>query len=753
MAILPAFLRRKRVLLPAALAVCGAFFWFVLPFLVPLPEALERPPAPSPVVLDRHGKVIRRDTLPDFTRGEAVTLEEVPPDLIACTLAAEDKRFFSHHGIDFAATLRAVRELVTERRVVSGASTITQQLVKISSPPTQRGIPAKLREILGARRLEMTRTKREILLAYLNRLDYGNRRTGIAEGARYYFQKPLSELSFSECALLASVPRAPTRLNPLKRPEAALARRNLVLDRISAAAPDTSARVATARAEPLSLRPLPERQAAPWLAASAFPDQPVIRTTLDLDLQRDVEAIVSSELASLRTANVHHSAVVVLDNATGGILALVSSGDWHDPRGGQINGAFVPRSPGSTLKPFTYLLAFTRGGRYPGSIVADIPTRFRTPEGLNLPENYDRTNRGPVSIRSALACSLNVPAIRELNSLGGPEPLHRLLTDLGCTTLGENPGYYGLGLTLGNAPVKLVELTNAYATLARGGLSFPPTLLTDSPPPQARALFPSAEAWLVADILADPDARAPSFGRRGPLELPFPCAVKTGTSSDYHDNWCIGFTRDFTIGVWAGNFDQTPLRGISGVTGAGPIFRRAMERVHRDTPPAWIARPPSITAVRVDPRSGHRVTPDAPNSRDEVCTPANAPFPASSADYSPDGKVLLDASYREWFDSLANQRRGDFAIAPDRHSLEPLRILAPADGVTCLLDPELPSGGKRLRLSSNQPGTAVWSSATLEVEPGEPEPFARLAPGVHTLVATDPRDGSTRQVTIRVTTL
>ncbi|BCU77254.1 penicillin-binding protein 1C [Luteolibacter sp. LG18] len=745
-------LRRKRVAIPLALAALWAFGWFGLPFLVPLPAGLETEVPASPVLLDRHGEPIRRLTLGDFSRGEPVGIADLPPDFIACTLAAEDKRFFQHGGIDLLATARAASDWITHRRVVSGASTITQQLVKISSPSSQRGLATKLREALGARRLEMTWSKERILTAYLNRLDYGNRRRGPAEAARHLFQKPLGDLSLGECALLAGLPQAPTRLNPLKRPEASLARRNLVLARLAKAGAIDPARIQSALTETPDLRPLTEKETAPWLALVPDPSATDFRTTLDLPLQRDVETIVHEELAALRGANLRHAAVVVIDNASGDILALVTSGNWNDPRGGQINGTLAPRSPGSALKPFTYLLSFETTGRYPGAIVADIPTRFRTEQGLNLPGNFDRTHRGPVSIRTALGCSLNVPAIRELNDLGGPQPLYDLLVNLGLTTLGKQPDHYGLGLTIGNAPVRLLELTNAYATLARGGTSIPPRLFSSQAHVAPRTLFDSRCAWLVSDILSDPDARAPSFGRHGPLEMPFKCAAKTGTSSDFRDNWCLGFTRDFTVGVWAGNFDQTPIKGLSGVAGAGPIFHRTMLRVQRDTAPAWLPRPEGVVEVPVDPRTGHVLADARPDQapKMEVCLASRQPLPATTADYDTDGHVVLDATYQEWFTSTENRRRNDFALETSRPAREPLRILAPSDGITCLLDPELPSGGKRLRVASNLPGTALWSSPTLTLEPASPEPAVVLQPGTHVLTATDPRDGTQRSITIRV---
>jgi penicillin-binding protein 1C len=734
---------RKRLLIPAALLLAGLVGWFGVPWLVPLPDGLGEPPA-SPVLLDRQGVPLHHLTLPDFTRSEPVALDAVPPELIDCTLAAEDKRFHEHGGIDLLATSRAARDWARRGKAVSGASTVTQQLVKLALPPQPRSLTTKLHEALVARRLEMSWPKDKILEAYLNRLNYGNRRVGPVEAARFYFQKPLGQLSLGECALLAGLPQAPSRLDPLDHPERALARRDTVLDRLARSGKYAADRISAARSEGLRLRPLPEDLVAPWLPEIAAGQ---VRTTLDAALQRETEAIVTGELAPLRDSNLRHIAVVAIDNETGQLLALVSSGDWNDPRGGRINGALVPRSPGSTLKPFTYLLSF-RSGRHPGSIVADIPTRFRTVQGLDAPANFDRRFRGPVTIRRALACSLNVPAMRELNRLGGPAPLAAMLHRLDVLPDESVGAQTGLGLTLGNAPVRLLDLANAYATLARGGLHRPVTLDPDAHLSSLR-LFGETEAWMVADILADPVARAPAFGRGGPLELPFPCAAKTGTSSDFRDNWCVGFTARFTVGVWAGNFDNSPLKGLSGVAGAGPVFRRTMLALHRDRSPQWIERPSGLVEVRIDPRSGNAVGEDARHSVLEWVPEGAEPPPAGAADYDESGRLYLDSSYAEWLGSEHNRRRREFAARPAGMAESPLRILAPREGTVYLLDPELPNGG-RLHIASNLPGLAEWACDTLELRPGDPEPVVLLEPGRHILRATDPRSGETQEIEITV---
>ncbi len=757
----------------AVAAAVAAVLWWVAPFFVPLPQALLEIPDASPVFLDRHGVPLAHPPLPDASRSSPVALDEIPADLVACTVAAEDKRFFKHGGVDLLATLRAGRDLLWHRRIISGASTITQQLIKISSPRAERSALTKVRETLAARRLERRWSKSQILSAYLNRLDYGNLRIGTAEAARFYFQKPLADLSLAESALLAGLPQAPSWQNPLRHPQRALARRNVVLRRLAAMGGADPARIEAALTEPLNLRPLEESSPAPWLSSLSALDIMTstrgdrqshrIATTLDLPLQRDLEAMVREETALHKDANLRHAAVVVIHNPSGEILALVSSADWDDPRGGQINGAFAPRSPGSALKPFTYLLSLEHQRTSPATILADIPTPFRTLEGLSLPENYDRSYRGPVTMRAALACSLNLPAMRELNALGGPAPLHELLAGLGISTLGADRDFHGLGLTLGNAPVRLIELANAYATLARLGRHLPVVLFPDAAPPFAETRIPiqPRHFYLIADILSDPAARAPAFPPGGPLDLPFRCAVKTGTSSNFRDNWCLGYTPEFTVGVWAGNYENQPMKNLSGTAGAGPVFHRAMLRLHRNHAPQWFQKPDGLRLVTIDSRNG-KILPrnpsplflaNAPYARDELVPEDRLPPIAATSDYDPSGKAWLSSAYESWFMSSHNLRHGEFSLEPKSAAVEPLKVIAPANGAVYLLDPEIPSGSDKLRPVTNLPGIARWESGSLLIEPADPEPLIHLIPGTHTITVTDPRTGESRVLTVHVKNL
>lgn len=708
----------------------------VLPLLGPLPEALQTPPSPHGILLDRHGKELTHFPREDYFRHQPASLEEIPDHLIKSTLAAEDKRFFEHPGIDYTATTRAFYDNFRTNQVVSGASTITQQLVKISTEREERTFSKKISEAVIARRLETRWSKNQILTAYLNRLDYGSHRQGCAEASRFFFDKPLADLSLAECALLAALPQAPSRLNPHRNPGAALERRNWILARLENEFDYPADQIQRAKSEPITLANQDQPNPIPHLAQT-FSDG--ARLSIDSDLQKKTHLILTEEITKLSQKNVRHGAIVVIENATGEVLAFHGSPDFTSRKGGQINGALTPRSAGSTLKPFTYALAFEKQGLYPGTIIADIPTDYQTEEGLDAPKNYDRRHHGPVSIREALAGSLNVSAMRMLNQIGGPEPLHSLLRELGLS-LPREPSEYGLGLTIGNAEVSLLTLTNAYATLARLGEHRPITFFHGEESPSSYQLSQES-CYLIADILTDNQARSGAFGQNSILRLPFPCAVKTGTSSDFRDNWCLGFTADVTVGVWIGNFDNTPMAGISGVSGAGPIFHRTMLAVHDDLPARAITKPSSISRISIDERTGHQFpippAPSTPYHRKEVCPREHLPLPVSSLDYNVEKKALLSLEYAEWFGSPDNVKSHAFALSNSQpESQQALQIITPLAGATYYLDPELPGATPKLKLVSNVPD-GHWSSDTLNIE----ESSAILTPGTHIIRLTHPASG------------
>ncbi len=750
---------KLRLLLLTALLTFGA--WLGISF-VPLPRGITEPPASGLEFLDRHGRTLRelRDGQEQFSRTAAEG--EIPTVLMQATLAAEDQRFWSHNGVDWRATLRAAWQLVRNGRIVSGGSSITQQLVKLAAP-RPRTFRTKLIEAAQALRLEREWDKPRILAAYLNRLDYGNLRAGSDAAARHYFDKAPADLSAAEAAFLAGLPQAPSRLNPRARFAGAKRRQEWILGRMHALSWLTSEDYTRSLAEPVQLAPPRREFAAPHfvdlLLEREAPDtsRPQrVTTTLDLELNRFVEQTLRSQLARLREQQVGNGAAVVLDNRTGAVLALVGSEDYFAPAAGQVNGAWAPRSAGSTLKPFTYALAFERGAT-PASIVADVPCEFSTATGVFAPVNYDRHCHGPVRHRLALANSLNIPAVRVLDELGGAAVLHARLRACGLTTLTQPAEHYGLGLTLGNAEVRLLELANAYACLARLGEWRPWRLLEGAGDYKSPTRVISREAaWLVADVLADNRARALAFGLETPLRFDFPVACKTGTSTDYRDNWAVGYTPEFTVAVWAGNFDGSPMRGVSGVTGAGPVLHTIFQNLRTRFGTTWFEPPTGWVQREVHPLTGKLVTEDARRSltKDfaavrEWFPPDRLPPVSSAADFDASGRVLLPSEYRAWFQSGDNGF-GDRVALATRPQFTSLRVLSPVPGTVFYLDPDLPDSARRIALHASGGRECRWESESLTLDRATGLPQALLTEGRHRLTVHDLATGTRAETWVDV---
>lgn len=725
-----------------ALAAAG---WLGLKF-VPLPDALSRAPEPSFELTDRSGATLRETRAGEHFL-KAITFREVPPPLVNAILAAEDKRFFAHRGVDWLAVGRAARDAVRHQRITSGASTITQQLVKVAQP-RPRTMRTKLIEAVTALRLEQLWSKERILQEYLNRVDFGHLNVGIAAAADYYFRKPLTDLSQAEAAFLAGLPKNPRRLNPHRSLRATQRRQATVLQRMHANGWLTTEEWERATQEAPRVQPPGRAFLAPHFVDLVLrePRAPgsAVRTTLDLSLNRRVEKLVREQVARLKDHNVQNAAAVVIENATGDVLALVGSEDYFAPGSGQVNGAWAPRSAGSTIKPFTYALALEEGANL-ATVLADVPARFATPTGAYHPENYSRRCAGPVRVREALANSLNIPAVRMLATLGGAPVLHRRLTQLGLTTLTKPVAEYGLGLTIGNAEVRLVELTNAYACLARLGEYRPVRLFADLPAAgDTRPLIDHHAAWLVADVLTDNAARTPSFGAQSPLRFDFPVACKTGTSTDFRDNWAVGYTPEFSVGVWVGNFDGTPMRAVSGVSGAAPILHGIFEHLHERFGTTWYATPPGIVERNVHPLTGKLLASAQPDAVREKFVEDRLPDLESASDYDDEGRVKLRDEYTEWFASAENSLVGRAVLAASMS----LRIVAPLPGTTFIIDPDLPSS-RRVRLVVGGASAPKWESASLRCEGA----VALLTQGEHRLSVVDPTTGARAETWIRVKTL
>ena len=740
---------RRRLVAVAVTVFVAAGLWIRC---APVPaELLAGIDAPSAVIVDRHGRILYEALGANGSRVKPLDADHLPPVLAAATIAAEDRRFYVHTGVDPIALVRAARHNLVEGQIVEGGSTISQQVAKLliqrREGVRRRGFRAKVREMVLALRLEHRFTKDEMLALYLNLASYGNQATGAGRASQIYFGVDPSMLTPAQAAFLAALPQRPTAFNPWKNAASARARQQSVLRRMADAGSLAPEQLREARDERLALRPRTASFNAPHFvemvssvaratSAGGQANQN-IQTTLDLDLQREVEGIVDHNRDLLKKHGAMNVAVVVLDNRSGEWLAWEGSGSYGDAdHGGAINGPTVPRQPGSALKPFTYALAFEQG-HSPASVLPDVPSHFPTAEPgvIYSPRNYDGRYRGPLLARKALAGSENVPAVA-LASDVGVDTLLRFLNRAGLSTFTRTPSYYGLGLTLGDAEVRLDELVAAYSVFARGGtwieprMMLPPGVLPPEggryrPIQSSQRLVSEQTAFWITDILSDAEARAYIFGRGTDLEFPFPVAVKTGTSQAYHDNWTIGYTRDVTVGVWVGNFDRTPLRGSSGVTGAGPIFHAVMLAAESHAgaadPAATLMRAPEgLAEVTICALSGEPANPWCPSRAKEWLPAGNAAPPCSWHHKTDEGLLTVyPAQYRAWESTISASTEHDKQLAPDapraprapRAPAAPvLSIANPPDGAIYSVDPTLRREFQALplRAVTARPTTVRW---------------------------------------------
>lgn len=784
-------------------ALWGVRAWlFVdLPSLESLPERLA---APSSRILDRNGRLLYEVIDPNGGGHTPIPLSEIPLACRQATIAAEDANYFTHPGVDLTGILRALWINLQGGETLAGGSTITQQVARnlLLDPEeaSERTLTRKLRESILAWRLAKSYSKEEVLALYLNQTYYGNMAYGIEAAAHNYFSKSAAELDLAECALLAGLPQAPALFDPLTNPAAAQEKQDLVLGLMvkqAVLAPDEAER---AKNEPLSFAAVPFPIEAPhfvsfvWGRLEARLGSDLIRagglvvtTTLDLDLQRSAETILRRHLDHLQSPspgqparNVHNGGLVTLVPHTGEILAMVGSPDYFDASiAGAVNAVLAPRQPGSALKPFTYAAAFSQPEPWtPATVLLDVRTAFPTREGdPYVPLNYDRTFHGPVSIRQALACSYNIPAVKTLQFVG-LDALVKLMRDLGVTTF-EQADRFGLSLTLGGGEMRLLELTAAYGALANGGFRVEPVFVLGITGAQGAVSIPQSSvlkggepiinsqvAWLITDILSDDVARAPSFGRGSVLRLSRPAAVKTGTTTDWRDNWTVGYTPDLVTGVWVGNADNSPMEQVSGVTGAGPIWHDFMETALLGRPALRFSRPEGLVQAELCAASGKLPTELCPHRTREWFIEGTVPTEPDDwyqlfrvdgatgllADDSTPPDQILERIYLVLPPEAQGWALDQGLPAPPPspglvsggtgESTAPLLITSPDNGVVYRLSSQLPSSSQQIRLVAvahlAMGNLTLWlDNQALASFPDPPyEAFWALRPGRHRLVAT-----------------
>lgn len=565
---------------------------------------------------DRNGKVLYR--LYEDKNRSLVKLTDLPPDLLHATIAIEDKNFYSHPGVDVQGLARVGYEYFVDHKV-EGGSTITQQLIKNTLLTPERTWQRKLREMILAFWAERIYSKNDILQMYFNEVAYGGPAWGIAAASQTYFNKPPKDLTLAESTYLAGLPASPTTYSPYgDHPELGKERQKEVLRRMVEDHYITADVAVKTYEEQLTINPAVSQIQAPHfvmyvksLLAQEFGERYLaqgglqIYTSLDLDTQNMAQQVVKNQVDNLANLNVTNGAAMVTDPTNGQILAMVGSKDYWDSNGGNFNVATADRQPGSSIKPITYATAF-KLGYSPGTVILDAPVAFKNAWETYAPVNYDGKFHGPVTIRTALGSSYNIPAVKTLAMVGIPNML-QTAHDMGITTLNDT-NRYGLSLTLGGGEVKLVDMMTVYGTLSQMGVRHDPqpilkvvdssgNVLEDHTQIDGRRVLTTGIAYLLSNILSDNAARTPAFGPNSLLIIPnHTVAVKTGTTDSKRDNWTFGYTPNLVVGVWVGNNNNQPMdpRLTSGITGAAPIWHDIMNNLLANKADVAFQRPDDV---------------------------------------------------------------------------------------------------------------------------------------------------------------
>ena len=653
------------------------------------------------LLLDRNGEILHElRTDKNRRRLDWTSFKNISPALKDAVIQAEDKRFYDHAGVDYRSMGAALIQGLTSESL-RGASTLTMQLASIldrdlQSKKGRRSIWQKERQILNAWEIEKRWSKTEIFEAYLNLVTFRGELQGIAAASRALFGKDPHGLDRSESLILASLIRSPNASSGEVAQRASHLNRSM---RWQIDGDEINSKVRQVFLGPNFLRP--QAALAPHIARQLLQGRPngsTVTCTLDTKIQRFAIDRLTHHLLSLRSQNVKDGAILVVENSTGDVLAYVSHSG--EPSYGRfLDGVQAKRQAGSTLKPFLYGLAFDRRILTPASLLDDTPLDIAVLSGIYQPGNYDSQFRGLVTSRVALASSLNVPAVKTL-SLVGIEPFLSKLRQLRIKGLNESGDFYGPSLALGSADVSLWELVNAYRTLANGGEWSELRFASAGTLSQRRKIFSKEAVFLISDILSDRDARSITFGLENPLATRFWTAVKTGTSKDMRDNWCIGYSRRYTVGVWVGNFSGEPMWNVSGITGAAPIWIEMMNFLHQSDSNPKREPPPGLVKMKIA---------------------------------SPQG---MESSREEWFICGTEPNVKNLSIGQFNQ-----RILYPPSGAVIAIDPDIPTELQRVFFISqtNEAGIRWKLNGSPMATVGKTTPWTP-SPGKHILAIVDQED-------------
>jgi len=745
------------------LALAPFFLFAIADWLFPLPTEKLYPPS-STVVLDRDGRMLRAFLAPDQMWRIRVSANEISPSLKTAAIAYEDKYFYWHFGINPFSVTRAAIANLRAGKIVRGGSTLTMQVARMMEPK-ERTFLNKLKEAFRAAQLEVHYSKEEILTLYFNRAPYGGNIVGVGAAAYFYFNKSAPQLSLGEAALLAAIPNSPNLLRPDFNPAAAQKARDKVLRLLARAGRITPQRCDEARSEAL-----PEKRYAlpfmvPHLAAKlsqVYPQTERLETTIDGNIQSLAQTILQTQLRPWRGQGIGNGAVVVIDNQSQSVLALVGSYDFFDEaNAGQVNGALAPRSPGSALKPFIYALGLEHGVITPQSLLDDVPVDYAGYQ----PVNYDEKYHGAVTVEEALIHSLNVPAVNLYARLG-EKGIYEFLKEAGISTLPHDKNYYGLSLILGGCEVTLLELTNLYAGLANAGSFRPYRLLQDQPPAEGKRLFSAGTSFILTEMLSK--LRRPDLPKVWETSINLPkVAWKTGTSYGHRDAWSLGYTPQYTIGVWVGNFDGRGAPALVGAETAAPILFALFEALAKPSENRWFVQPEIVERRQVCSVSGMPAAEFCVSRKDELFLPGVSPqYPCTIhrlvwldrktgqrlCAHCRIGRAYVEKIFEHWPPEIATwMKRNGYPIAaiPGHYSRcskivsgnGPV-IHSPAAGAAYQIRPGVDLKYQKILLDasvSNQTKKIYWFMNRRLIFSGQPtaKVFITPAPGKHTLICMD----------------
>jgi penicillin-binding protein 1C len=796
--------RPKKWFLVASFFTFVIFVWIYSWLFVDLPsiDNLEAGLAlPSTRIYDRNRLLLYEILPPEGGRNTAIALADVPDHCVRAVIDTEDANFYSHPGVDIEGVARALWINLRGGEVLAGGSTITQQVARnlLIDPEQrqQRTLQRKLRESILAIRLQNSYSKDDVLMLYLNQTYFGNLAYGIEGAARAYFAKSATELSLAECALLAGIIANPALYDPLSNLEGAVQRQENTLrlmvshDHITQAEADAALKDELQFAGTRFPINAPHFVMAVWTQLQRdygerlYRDGLDVVTTVDLNWTNAAQQIVQQQLDRLNhpplgtkvPANANNAALVALDPFTGQVLTMLGSPDYFDESiDGAVNAALALRQPGSALKPFTYAAAMNPNLPEPwtaATMMLDVETPFITRRLESYtPSNFGLVEHGPVLVREALASSYNIPAVIALEHVGVPQMV-QLASSAGLTSLAEN-ARVDLSITLGGGEVRLLDMAQAYSIFPNGGYYIEPSFILNVTTRGGEVLYDwqSAQlntrvldervAYIISDILSDPQARIPAFGTNSALDIGRPAAAKTGTTTDFRDNWVMGYTPNLVVGVWVGNADNTPMVDVTGVSGAGPIWNQFIRRVLRGQPELEFQRPDGLVTQEVCALSGLLPTPDCPKRRTEIFIDGTQPTQPDNIyqrfiidrrtglladDLTPaEDRIervyaVLPQEARDWAirNNVPQPPAGAAIRQPDEG--DGLRLLEPDPYTIFQISPMTPEATQRIRLTvGTPPGTRAVTYLMNDQVLGtvDEEPWAlwwTLEPGDHELVA------------------